>query len=79
MRNFFLPLSILFSGIIFTKGQVGINTQNPQGIFHIDGAKNNPNSGAPSVLEQNDDIVATSAGKFRCLYYCSYYKSRYTP
>lgn len=60
--KFFLPLSI-FLGVVFTTAQVGVNTQNPQGIFHIDGARNNPNSGSPTILQQNDDIVATSTGK----------------
>ena len=62
MMKFFLPLSI-FLGVVFTTAQVGVNTQNPQGIFHIDGARNNPNSGSPTILQQNDDIVATSTGK----------------
>lgn len=42
--------------------QVGVNTTNPQGTFHVDGAKNNPSSGAPSVVQQSDDFVITNSG-----------------
>lgn len=37
--------------------QVGINTENPQGIFNIDGNKDNPSTGVPSVLQQANDVV----------------------
>jgi hypothetical protein len=37
--------------------QVGINTQYPQGVFNIDGNKDNPSTGSPSVLQQANDIV----------------------
>ncbi|WP_426479256.1 hypothetical protein ACP3T3_07335 [Chryseobacterium sp. CBSDS_008] len=39
--------------------QVGINTQNPQTTFHIDGSKDNPVTGAPSVVQQANDFVVT--------------------
>ncbi|WP_300671598.1 hypothetical protein [Soonwooa sp.] len=42
--------------------QVGINTQNPLDVFHIDGAKDNPATGAPSVVQQSNDVIVTSAG-----------------
>jgi len=42
--------------------QVGINTTNPQGTFHIDGGKNNPSTGIPSALQQSDDVTVTAAG-----------------
>jgi len=32
--------------------QVGINTVNPQAVFHIDGQKDNPSTGAPSTAQQ---------------------------
>lgn len=43
-------------------GQVGINTNNPQGSFHVDGAKDNPISGTPSVAQQANDFTVTSLG-----------------
>lgn len=42
--------------------QVGINTSAPQGILHIDGQKNNPAIGSPSVIQRTDDVVITSSG-----------------
>lgn len=42
--------------------QVGINTTNPLGILHIDGAKDNPATGTPNVSQQANDIVATADG-----------------
>ncbi|MDR6460033.1 hypothetical protein J2786_003156 [Chryseobacterium vietnamense] len=64
-------LSILMKGILvplcFTishlKAQVGINTSNPQAIFHVDGAKDNPLSGAPSSTQMGNDVAITSAGE----------------
>lgn len=43
-------------------GQVGVNTSNPQGMFHIDGAKDNPNIGLPNITQQTNDIVITAVG-----------------
>ncbi|WP_276835267.1 fibrinogen-like YCDxxxxGGGW domain-containing protein [Chryseobacterium cucumeris] len=43
--------------------QVGINTTNPQGVFNIDGNKNNPNTGIPTINQQADDFVVLSDGK----------------
>lgn len=42
--------------------QVGINTQNPQGVFHIDGGKDNPLTGAPNTTQQINDVIVTSTG-----------------
>jgi len=42
--------------------QVGINTQNPQGIFNIDGAKNNAATGAPTATQMADDFIVTASG-----------------
>jgi len=44
------------------KSQVGINTPNPQGTFHIDGAKDNPATGTPTAAQQTNDVVITSSG-----------------
>ncbi len=60
MKKYFLftllPLSIM------ALSQVGINTTNPQGIFHVDGNKDNPSTGTPSVLQQQNDFVVKSSG-----------------
>ncbi|MGG7552448.1 hypothetical protein ACQ7CX_17710 [Chryseobacterium arthrosphaerae] len=63
-------LSILMKGILiflcfivsYSNAQVGINTSNPQTIFHVDGAKDNPASGAPSSAQIANDVAITSAG-----------------
>ncbi|REC79350.1 hypothetical protein DRF60_05860 [Chryseobacterium elymi] len=56
--------TISFLGVFLTSSiiyaQVGINTNNPQAIFHVDAAKDNPLSGAPSVVQQANDFVVTS-------------------
>ncbi len=42
--------------------QVGINTTNPQTVLHVDGAKDNAATGAPTAAQQLNDFVVTSAG-----------------
>lgn len=42
--------------------QVGINTPNPQGVLHVDGAKDNPATGTPTAAQQANDVVVNSAG-----------------
>jgi hypothetical protein len=61
MRKRILPL-ILLSLFSKVSSQVGINTSNPQGVFNVDGAKDNPSTGAPSVAQQANDLVVTSSG-----------------
>ncbi|QBA22963.1 hypothetical protein EU348_17975 [Chryseobacterium indologenes] len=64
-------LSILMKGILvplcftisYSKAQVGINTSSPQTIFHVDGVKDNPSSGAPSSTQISNDVGITSAGE----------------
>ncbi|WP_048503820.1 hypothetical protein [Chryseobacterium sp. BLS98] len=53
-------ITILFGTFIF--GQVGVNTPNPQGIFHVDGAKDNFASGAPSAVQQANDFIVMPNG-----------------
>ncbi|WFB69660.1 hypothetical protein [Chryseobacterium sp. WX] len=58
---------ILLAGLLTTfsmvvKSQVGINTTNPQGVFNIDGLKNNPTTGIPTAAQAKDDLVTTSNG-----------------
>ena len=59
--------NLLLTGLFITfslavKSQVGINTSNPQGIFNIDGLKNNPSTGIPTAIQAKDDLVTTSNG-----------------
>ena len=42
--------------------QVGINTANPQGILHVDGAKDNPQTGIPTEAQQVNDFTVTEMG-----------------
>ncbi|MCY1660198.1 hypothetical protein [Chryseobacterium sp. SL1] len=62
MKKNALIITTLLSGI-FAFSQVGINTANPQQVFHIDGAKDNPATGAPSATQAANDFVVTSTGK----------------
>ena len=53
--------ALLISGASFS--QVGINTKNPQGVFNIDGGKDNPETGSAHTPEkQLNDVVVTAAG-----------------
>ncbi|SIR01321.1 beta strand repeat-containing protein [Chryseobacterium sp. RU33C] len=59
--------NLLLAGLLTTfsfvaKSQVGINTTNPQGVFNIDGLKNNPTTGVPTAAQAKDDLVTTSNG-----------------
>lgn len=60
MKKPFLFLSLLCAGTAFS--QVGINTTNPQTIFHVDGAKDNPDSGTPTKIQQENDFSITDSG-----------------
>lgn len=62
MKKKLLYVIAVFAYICMSKAQVGINTANPQGVFHIDGAKDNPLTGAPSVAQQSNDVIVTAAG-----------------
>ncbi|WP_426482202.1 hypothetical protein [Chryseobacterium sp. R2ACT005] len=61
MKKLLLPMTtVLFSTIVY--GQVGINTPKPQGSLHVDGAKNNPTTGAPNLAQQQDDFTVMPSG-----------------
>ena len=49
-----IPLSVY--------SQVGVNTDNPKAIFHVDGAKDNPKMGDPTPAQQTNDFVITNNG-----------------
>lgn len=60
----FILLSLAASSYAYSQtGRVGINTENPQNTFHIDGGKDNPLTGAPSDAQQANDIIITNDGK----------------
>ena len=60
-KNIIISIGLLLSG--FSYSQVGINTANPQGIFNIDGGKDNPTTGsAHSDAQQLNDFTVTAAG-----------------
>ena len=60
-KNIIISIGLLLSG--FSYSQVGINTANPQGIFNIDGGKDNPTTGsAHSNAQQLNDFTVTAAG-----------------
>lgn len=47
---------------VLSFAQIGINTSNPQSSFHVDGAKDNPPVGEPSLAQQANDFVITASG-----------------
>jgi len=63
MKNNVLLLMFLIAGNAVVTGQVGIQTSNPQGSFHIDGAKDNPVSGIPTANQQANDVIITPEGR----------------
>lgn len=60
MKQLSIFFSLLSSGMIFS--QVGINTANPQGTFHVDGGKDNIATGIPTAVQQSNDFIVTPAG-----------------
>ncbi|WP_343687399.1 hypothetical protein [Chryseobacterium gleum] len=60
MKKIIISSGMLFSNLVFS--QVGINTPNPQGSFHVDGAKDNASTGVPTVAQQSNDFVVLSNG-----------------
>ncbi|MFY7884694.1 MAG: hypothetical protein ACOVOV_07625 [Dolichospermum sp.] len=64
MKNQFQKFSIAMLLLASTQAfsQVGIGNQNPQGILHIDGAKDNPTAGAPSTAQALNDVIVNATG-----------------
>ncbi|QBA20519.1 hypothetical protein EU348_04715 [Chryseobacterium indologenes] len=62
MKKNLLLAGLLTTFSLVAKSQVGINTSNPQGIFNIDGLKNNPTTGVPTAVQATDDLVVTPNG-----------------
>lgn len=42
--------------------QVGVNTSNPQGVFHVDGAKDNAATGVSTAAQQSNDFIVSTDG-----------------
>lgn len=61
MKKLIILIVTVISGTVF--GQVGINTQNPQATFHVDGQKDNPATGTPTEMQQLNDVVITENGQ----------------
>ncbi|MCT2406050.1 hypothetical protein NZD88_00600 [Chryseobacterium antibioticum] len=61
MKKICIPVAVIFSISVFS--QVGINTAAPQATLHVDGNKDNPLTGAPSLAQQANDVVITSSGR----------------
>ncbi len=60
MKKFIILSGLLMSALAFS--QIGINTANPQGAVHVDGAKDNPATGNPTVAQQANDFSVTPSG-----------------
>lgn len=57
MKYYILKMGLILS--VTLKAQVGINTNNVQGIFHIDTRGNNATTGAPAASQLTDDVIVT--------------------
>lgn len=57
-KKLLLAISVAFSSLFCA--QVGIFTPVPQGVFHIDGGKDNPEKDAPSASQQANDFILTA-------------------
>ncbi|WP_426479209.1 hypothetical protein ACP3T3_07085 [Chryseobacterium sp. CBSDS_008] len=60
MKKNVLVLTTFLSSMMYS--QVGINTPNPQGMFHVDGGKDNPITGVPTSAQQSNDLMMSAAG-----------------
>lgn len=52
---------LLYSSTIFSQS-IGINTQNPQGILHVDGKGDNDKKLKPTIIQQANDFIITESG-----------------
>ena len=60
-KNITLFVTLIVNVALYS--QVGINTQNPQGIFNIDGGKDNPTTGSAfTAAQRKNDLVFTANG-----------------
>lgn len=54
--KYFINCTILFVFTSILQAQIGIFTENPQTLFHVDILKNNTAGQIPTVTEQKDDV-----------------------
>ena len=57
----FLSMSLLFVNV-YLKAQIGINTESPRGIFHVDSKSDTPALGIPTVGLEIDDVLIDVGG-----------------
>lgn len=58
-----LSVLCLSVGSVYAQaGPTGIGTRNPQGLLHVDGAKDNPATGTPSATQVTNDVIVTNTG-----------------
>jgi hypothetical protein len=71
MKHLILSLCLL-CGLAVARAQtppgiIGINTENPQGVLHIDGASTpattNPSAGPVSAVQASDDVMIDASGR----------------
>ncbi|MDK7374319.1 hypothetical protein QP519_01995 [Weeksella virosa] len=60
-KNIIVLIVLLVAGSLYA--QVGINTDNPQQLFHVDGKIDNPPTDSPSTDQQKNDVVITADGQ----------------
>lgn len=58
-----LSAMLVLSSLAYAQVGIGINTNNPRAVLHVDGAKDNPATGTPTAAQQTNDLVVTSAGR----------------
>lgn len=59
MKKIFILLSIVS---VTAFSQTGVDTNNPQGTLHVDGAGDNATTGIPTTAEAANDFVVTDTG-----------------
>lgn len=58
----YLNMMILWGVSLSSYSQIGINTENPKYLLHIDGSGNNATSGTVSASQLLDDVIVDSKG-----------------
>lgn len=59
MKKIFILLSIVS---VTAFSQTGVDTNNPQGTLHVDGAGDNATTGTPTTAEAANDFIVTDTG-----------------
>lgn len=57
MNKLRLIICFLVFCVLEINAQIGINTENPQSLFHIDASGNNSITGVPSLVQNKDDFL----------------------